>query len=166
MPSFIAGLIVGFFCTAVLLILLLIAPNPTSTLKTPVWYGLLPCSYCKGSGRTKSGNQPCEACKGKRLVLVYLDPDGKPVKCFKSDLSCGICGGTGWKGVVKTEEKENLCRENRQVLINCPECGGDGKLEYGYDIGYSNNPSMMYTECHICKGSGWILQLEEGGKKT
>lgn len=164
MPSFIAGLILGFFCTVVLLILLLIAvPNQASTLKTPLWYGLVPCSHCRESGRTNLGDQPCEACKGKRLVLVYLDIDGKPVRCFKNDLSCTICGGTGWKGLVK-RENENLYSENRQVLISCHECGGDGRLEYGYDIGYSNNPSMMYTECHICKGSGWILQSEKDSK--
>ena len=76
-----------------------LAANP------PPFYALETCSYCAGMG-LKEG-RPCEACDGRREVLVHQPPLACP-RCqgtgkasehdrvtYYSHL-CVVCRGTGW----------------------------------------------------------------------
>ncbi len=169
----IAGLIVGFAIAAILSNIVFLTPSPI----TKLWYGLVPCLNCSGSG--KKDGLPCESCEGEGLVTVHLDKNGCTMECPRcSDLkkkdkagyfnksygcnppdylSCNNCSGTGWSGRIKKENKKNLHQQERNILVECPECGGAGKIAYGSDAGYTNNPDWIYAECDVCKGAGLIF---------
>lgn len=166
----VANLTIGFIFGIIFLILLIfMIPSKKEVKSTKLWYGIVPCSSCKGSDMNArmTSNQQCDACKNEGSVLIYLDSESKPKECIRCNKNekkthsssplCYICGGTGWIGRVEKKERERLFVEEQKVIIDCPECGSFGEVEYEYDTGYTNNPEMMYVDCDTCKGSGSLF---------
>ena len=70
------------------------------------------CGYCNGFGRVNG--TPCQACDGKRIVLVHQPPipcprcngNGKPIardrETFFQDV-CVVCRGKGWALVIDSD---------------------------------------------------------------
>ncbi len=122
--------------------------NEPRPAMTELWYGLVPCSGCKGSGEKES--KPCEVCRGEGLMSIHLDRSGKPLKGSR---------------MVKKETRENLYNQGHKVLIKCPRCDGAGRYHMGEWTYSTNNPEPIFEPCELCDGTGSIFgYFDEKGK--
>ena len=61
---------------------------------------------------------------------------------------------------------KNYLMELQEAMIDCPECGGEGRCEYEREVPMSNSNPYGYledywAECDNCQGTGQIEADEE-----
>lgn len=115
------------------------------------------CPVCTGTGKIQCACNDnheiaCPNCSGKGVVSRQVTTTQKielpcdAPQCQQGKVICGTCNGSG-----KTAQGESCSVCHGSGTLNCPVCGGVGRIER-----VKQESWLEHETCHVCNGRGMV----------
>lgn len=115
------------------------------------------CPVCTGTGKIQCACNDnheiaCPNCSGKGVVSRQVTTTQKielpcdAPQCQQGKVICGTCNGSG-----KTAQGESCGVCHGSGTLNCPVCGGVGRIER-----VKQESWLEHETCHVCNGRGMV----------